>query len=220
MIISIKEYIARNKECAEYEKDLIRTHKLPGSCFHPTVLLEGMLKWNDKTADNWGGPYPDNFVYCCAKDYSYTHDYLKTIEQLKLQHEVYEKYSTFNLVRESLKTYFPDIVNYYFILVADDENKTQCSRTTMTHLELSHYLNSATKEELAFREEKIKKGMKEKWENQECSVENPISLYLGGNDDCSYSRYYATKEEALNDVKVIENNMSWGYIHKNFIFTN
>lgn len=56
------------------------------------------------------------------------------------------------------------------------------------------------------------------------SIEKPFKLYMVGNDDTSYSKFYATAQEALNDIELfsaMEPLNFWEVVDGfGFIFTN
>ena len=53
------------------------------------------------------------------------------------------------------------------------------------------------------------------------SIERPVLIHMTGNDDCSYSAVFATKEDALQALKIIEANPVFATLKQyNFFFTN
>lgn len=60
--------------------------------------------------------------------------------------------------------------------------------------------------------------------HDQVTKEKPIKLYLCGNDDTSYSKFYVTREEAMEEFELFSNNepLHAGELINdfNFIFTN
>ena len=58
----------------------------------------------------------------------------------------------------------------------------------------------------------------------EATVENPNKLWIAGNDDTSYSKFFPTLEDAKQELYFLENNQPLNFnIHiksRNFVFTN
>ena len=53
------------------------------------------------------------------------------------------------------------------------------------------------------------------------TVENPIQLYLCGNDDTSYSKFFETVEEAKDVLATLLANPTWDHMFDlEFVFTN
>ncbi len=56
------------------------------------------------------------------------------------------------------------------------------------------------------------------------TVEKPVSLYMCGNDDTTYTKFFATVEEALEEVEMLEADQplcTFTHIYENgFVFTN
>jgi len=90
----------------------------------------------------------------------------------------------------------------------------------------SNYLERLAKSELE-RKRKIESGfhgtLPYSYPNDLVSVEKPIRLWMFGNDDTSYSKFYKTEEEAMSEVDLFIANepldfkIIWDF---NFVFTN
>lgn len=219
--LTIDEYLEQipNKKCTQ---NYIRSFIGSGTkTFPPQILKQGMLKVEDESACCWGGPFKGNYIFCKIEDYSLTVGELKSLAEIAEHWETYIQYSTHNILYSgrALKKYFPELQEWYFIQKTKDGS--ECSRTQFTHSELLHYLNNATKEELEHRQQMIREERERLITNRELSIELPIKFFLCGNDDTSWTNYYATSAEALVDFDFLLNEQpDIGYIQRNFVFTN
>jgi|GEM_PF-6483811 len=223
-----KKFLTIDEYLEKYSQTLSMTNYLMGmavnkstSPFPPEFIKVGMLKWEDGSANCWGGPYKGNYVFCKVEDHTFTVGNLKSLAEIAEHWKSYITYSTHNTINggRALQKYFPEIKDWYFIQKTTDGK--ECSRTSFTHQELQHYLTNATKEELAYREDRIKEKMEGLITNYALSIELPVKFYLCGNDDCSYTGYFPTKDAALKTLEFfIEEQPDISWIQEKFEFTN
>lgn len=97
-------------------------------------------------------------------------------------------------------------------------------------LQTKHYLNGCKNEEhLQKTLRKLSQKDRKKWENRKLEITEATSdayftLKLHGNDDASYSKFYTTKENALEELNLLLEiqpcNMEKDILSNQFVFTN
>lgn len=111
-------------------------------------------------------------------------------------------------------------------------------KSTAEHLQRIRFYPFGRFKEPAQSEEHLQKRLAElsikqrkEWEhrianwNVDCpTLEKPFALYMAGNDDCSYTKFYATLEEAQAELELFLSmeplNMWLHVIENGFVFTN
>jgi hypothetical protein len=164
------------------------------------ILAEGFIFWPaNQEPEKWGGPFVDardeNWVGFCLTDESKRpprsfpsgKDKLLSIPEIHEARKIYaqtSKYfypeSAWNRLGRSLDS------DYWHCKVGD----TLCQRSKMTEEEVALITSVLTPMELVETERKISQHIGEGGEGNPFylpSVENPIKLYLYGNDDCSWT---------------------------------
>jgi len=194
-------------------------------CFPPRLVDSGMIDWKNKEeAACWGGAWEERYAACKITDYTLCLD-IPTIEMVNCQENKFYNYSLHYIQFQALKRMFGwrkdfiDAGHYGYFLLSTKDGK-ECSRSELTHAELETFLRNATPEELAYREQKIKKENKHIWWKETPTKEFPVKIYMFGNDDCSYSKMCKNENEAIKIVNEIIKHPKMEYIHKNFVFTN
>lgn len=76
-----------------------------------------------------------------------------------------------------------------------------------------------TKAEITYREKYVEEAT-----NDWYTVEKPFCLYMCGNDDCSYSKFFPTLEETREDLAILEAcqplDIHKDIVNNGFVFTN
>jgi len=186
-------------EAAEFHKFI----EAPKDLWPPRLFVEGMLKWGGNM-DLWAGPFKGNTCYASIIDYSCV-IYLKTVDQLILEwktREIYSAYSFPTSIREKLDKIFPkameiDTIAGSFLETYKDGSKA--TRTQLTQAELNLLKTSCTEEELNHYTNKVRHST-ERFSITVPTVEAPVSLYMAGTDDVSFTIFYITIAEAVKDL--------------------
>ena len=84
-----KKFLTIDEYLEEYSQTLSMTNYLMGmavnkstSPFPPEFIKVGMLKWEDGSANCWGGPYKGNYVFCKVEDHTFTVGNLKSLAEI------------------------------------------------------------------------------------------------------------------------------------------
>lgn len=168
-------------------------------------ILGGSFK--DKNNNTYWG-------YYSLKNYCFYHN-LKSISELIVKQKTYLTYSKYSyptLVKEVFGEDYFSYVNKY---------GTSVTRTRLTNEELNklkHY------NDIVFRcnQEKVFEELfTMPWYKETCTIEYPYKLYICGNDDASYSKFFSTKKdmyEFFNSIK--DKKLTLDFLNKEMIFTN
>lgn len=205
-ILSVDEYLTQ--VCSKSE-DYIRsiTNDRKQRC-----VRQGFIKWDAAEAHSWAGPWEGGYALFRAEDHSQVYG-LKSEEQHRLAGVVYQQYSMFN---------FPTRLTNPIDKIVYVEG-TRCSRSNLTHQERLRLMGEMTPAELVTYEKRLADRIEE-WNRDIHSyahIERPYSIYMCGNDDCSYTATFATEEEMMSALDDIFQNPSFSTLRKyNFLFTN
>lgn len=209
MRLSAKDYIKRyNSGCDEY----IMRHLTAGK---KEIIIEGgFLNW-ENNPEQWSGPWMGNFVFYVVSDHSK--------EDLVSEDAIKSKYIEY--VMSSRYSYPSNIINKCF---TEDNficfvNGQKCSRSELTMDERREIMANMSRQEIMDLSISIKNQIRH-FHNVEIKAdvckERPFKIFLVGTDDTSYSKTFATKEEALSMLAKLEQTSSWDIIFKDFVFTN
>jgi len=216
MILTLKEYIKNHNTDEKYICDYLRRLDKINTkykAFPETLVLSGMIKWNESEAYCWAGPFSDSFCYFRIKDYTHAGDLdsMATIRQKEKEDIIYSLDSIVN--RHTIKRIFPEASDRDDFL-AISSSGTMCSRSKMTHQELLRFLALATPEEKEERNTYIQKRFKKTNPKEYLSIEFPVNFYMTGSDDTSYSKLFDTPESALKELNEIEANPTFDFLFK------
>lgn len=219
MLITIEEYIKQyNDKLDKYTEPYLlnlselklRHDNIPGQFLNKKSW---MLKWNDNDAACWAGPFEGNYVFCSITDYNHKYPRLKSIAEIKEHQKTYEKYSSYNWPHDYVESILGKDWNICYI------GEKKLSRSDLTNLELDLLISKANEENLIFYKRKINSD-KEDWSLETVSKEFPVSLYMCGNDDCSYTKLFRSFKEAENYLRELSILNNFDIIYKDFVFTN
>ena len=227
--LTIEEYCKKfyrdpkDKHMIEYVESLAYRKNRPEVPFPPEIYKVGMLEWNNKDADCWGGPFEENYIFCRITDHRFEYPAPKSVREINLEQEIYEEYSGYNVPLPARLRIFPYATKPHGYFIQKTWEGKECSRSMFTHAEYTLMMSELTVEEKAEREQNINYKLKAKyrWALEQPSKEFPIKIYLCGNDDCSYTRVVLNRQEAQKEFKALlsyGNNMNW--IRKYYVFTN
>lgn len=184
-------------------------------CSERGNIMSGMIKWpDDDNPDNWGGPFPGNYVAFSLYDHS--GEKLLTpveIHKSKMEHVEYSKY------------YYPNSVfnrlewgeDHWIIKI----NEQDCSRSMLDKAELLLVYGEMTPEERMISDIEKATYIASRGDSHpfnQISTLHPYVLRLFGTDDCSYS-YFFNEENAFHGAYILTN-PCWTLIEKYFVFTN
>lgn len=161
---------------------------------HGGYLTEGMLQFDEDSRANWAGPFEGGFAYYCVIDNRHLH--LPTLAEAAEQH----RFSHWIM---------PDVVRYQqgWKESAQNEEHLQKRLALLSYKDLKQWEINIRKMVVEFP-----------------TVENPFSLYMCGNDDCSYTKYYSTLEALQAELDLFLSdqplNMSLHIYENGFVFTN
>jgi hypothetical protein len=160
-----------------------------------------------------------------------TESELKCAKHLVISAHEYHKYSMYNWDREDLKsilkTLFPEQESDGSCFIVKSSTGKSCGRSNFTYQELEKIKNSgdyyvayAIAESKALdKSTKMARDMLNECEH----TEKPVRLWIGGCDDSSYAKCFATQKEALDIVDYwVQYGVSQELIYnkQTFSFTN
>jgi len=213
MILEIKEYLNKYNSFGDY---LLRLSK-PNANKNDLLVKTGMIKWSDDS-HNWSGPFEGDFVFFKITDFNFQYPALSSVNGIKESEKTQAEYSSYS---------WP----YLFCEKVLGENwhkcnigGTVCKRSTLTVCELKKIIKYATENDnnaIEFYFKKLDTVLKNLTLHLTIpSKEFPVSLYMCGTDDTSYSKLFESAEEALAFISGIEKENNFDFVHKHMIFTN
>jgi len=159
------------------------------------IVQDGMLLFTEQSAFCWAGPYEGNYAY-------------------------------FAIIDER------NIPNCPLLTEAQERQRYRFARYAMPWNGKRQYGDDAQSEKhLQARLKLLNNKQLKEWENNQqnhvidqTTIENPISFYMAGNDDCSYTKFFpnieAAQEQLLDFITSEPLNFDT-VIHQNgFVFTN
>lgn len=208
-MLTFDEYLKLDDRCEEYIRGFLNEYD------NIKVVASGFMEWDTEEAFRWAGPWSGRYVLAIVKDHSLEYE-LRTMDERKAMNAAYNKYCIYN---------FPHRLHSQvdLIVYVDGYAGTKCQRSALTHIERASFLTQMSQDELFAYEAKIMQATLDLFQEGEgdAYVEKPIRIHLAGNDDCSHSATFATREEALGALADIEANPTFETLTKyNFIFTN
>lgn len=163
----------------------------------PYILRAEMVKFDDESACIWAGPFKGNYAYADIRDWRLMYDKKRTLPTLEqaLQRIRFYPY------------HFPSCCG--FKNAATSEEQLEARLNTLTEIQRKHW------EEGVARMTPEYKGP---------TQEFPVAIYMCGNDDCSYTKWFTNTEvanEELDLLLAIEPCNFYRDIQPNgFVFTN
>lgn len=180
------------------------------------LLKEGGIETD---GDILGGSFKDKnnntyWGYYSLEDYRFYKE-LKSIAELIVEQKtylIYSRYTYYQLVKEVFR-------EEYFSYTYKDG--TPVTRTKLTNEELNKLKNH---NDFLFRynqEKALEELFTIPWYKETCTIEYPYKLYICGNDDTSYSKFFSTKKDMYKFFNSIKNNkLTYKFFKKQMIFTN
>lgn len=181
-----------------------------------TLLKEGGIETD---GDILGGSFKDRnnntyWGYYSLEDYRFYKE-LKSIAELIAEQKtylIYSRYTYYQLVKEVFgKEYF----SYKY------KDGTLTTRTKLTNEELNKLKNH---NDFLFRynqEKALEELFTIPWYKETCTIEYPYKLYICGNDDTSYSKFFSTKKDMYKFFNSIKNNkLTCKFFNKQMVSTN
>lgn len=159
-----------------------------------TTQIHGMLEFNE-TASSWAAPFNGNWAYYSIKDGRKINPNRELPTLAEAKRKA--KYSRYA---------FPS----RFMLT---------EKSVMDDHKLETLQSQMTKSEITYREKYLEEAASDWY-----TIEKPFCLYMCGNDDCSYSKFFATLEQAMEELTMLEAcqplDMNKDIQHNGFVFTN
>lgn len=232
MKITREEYKALGGDSPDYVDDVCGSNNrmetdLTSRRTSVIIYIEGgMLEFDKKESYALAGPFitgkgTENERHWAAY-YISDHSRLGTLKSVKeenLAQKRYYKYSAYTygwrVVEEVLGK------DWFLCYVGEDPTKL-CSRSTLTYQELLKVRNALGIQKCTeLYEERLKSIEEDRWSDVTPHIELPIKLYLAGNDDSSFTRLFATVEDAVRFVNDVSKNLATSsFLHEEMIFTN
>lgn len=175
------------------------------------VLFNGAIKWHDDCASCWAGPFDGNFAGISVKHY-HNKNLKKPLITLSCSMEHHKQYLLY-----SPYTY----VNY--LNLNETERNSFLQKGSLTHEEVTEIFENSAYVKWKV-EEDIFKSLKYYGEEiyGYASKELPYKIYMYGNDDTSYSKTFASKNETFSVIEKICKNPTMDFLQDElkFVFTN
>lgn len=227
-LISFQEYdelISLSNEDYSRYRGLHKRYGSSKSFGLTDYLYNGMLKWpDDKSPQNWGGPYPLNYVRISITKTNTS----KTEVDVFKERRHYVNHSTHHRSLSVLNR-----VGYndaYWVRPYVDRDGIShpdhlCTYSEMTEDELKTVEQAETPDEHLYHQLRAIATLnsRDMLPKNEYTVEHPYRLHLCGNDDCSYSMYYMPEiqDEILSmEAYLTLASPSWSQIENFYHFTN
>ena len=214
MIISIQDLCNRCKINPNFISPSLYINKEDNSGL--ILLEEGGI---ETEGDILGGSFEDETTntywgYYSLTNYCFYHE-LKSISELIAKQKtnlIYSRYSYPKLVKEVFgEEYFSYISN----------NGTLVTRTRLTDEELNKLKEYNDFLFIYNQEKALEELFTMPWYKEMCTIEYPYKLYICGNDDTSYSKFFKTQKEMYEYFNSIKDRpLTYENTFNYMIFTN
>lgn len=163
---------------------------------NPYIIEQGMLEFTEDSADCWAGPFNERWAYYSVSNGHLLHRYR----------------------------------NYPLLSIAEAKEQARLSscgwpsrfrlteRSVMSEHKVQLMFSQMNKEEIKNKEHHIENSYKDYY-----TLDTPFRLYMCGNDDCSYSKFYPNLEQLREELAILEacQPLEMTDIHNlGFVFTN
>jgi len=207
-----------------YAKNYILASNSKINSFFTFRKLEAFILW--EYPDELGGAWYDKAALVMIDDHSNAYD-LDSNETAMARLKTFEKYNVFNLPRKYQLIWSgcknTDNKNTYTHKKIKTNDNNICSTTSMTHEEYLHIRSLMNDDERIRHDINIHDEI-EKYKDSEyigVTKENPICIYLCGNDDLSYSISVHNMKKANEIIDMILEKPTIDNLKKlGFRFTN
>lgn len=162
------------------------------------LIKSGMLLFDEETACNWGGPFDGNYAYFDIIDHSkqYNNGFVKKLKtEAELRHDFRMAWYAFPMYPKR------------WMENAQSEEHLQKRLAQLSQKELKEW-----------------QARQDNYKIDQPHTENPVALFMSGNDDTTYTKFFPNTEAALEEIALFEIdqplNMTVHIINNDFVFTN
>jgi hypothetical protein len=210
-------------EDRRFEKDL--TSKKTNVIF---LVAAGLIEFDKEVSYELAGPFITNKDTSDEKHWATyritdhtQEDNIRSAEQIDAHQRTWFKYSWYTYRYTNETTVVEHVLGKDWDICYVGENK--CSRGQLTHQEYLKIEAFLGREKAKLLYEQALEEMNRpscRWANATAHIELPIKLYVCGNDDSSYTKLFATREDALNFVENMSKEPCKMDLNEEMLFTN